>query len=106
AGLSLVSKPGARQFIVEAGRDRGSAKGPTGISLDDPDRDGYLEEITEGDLDVTEWYLLNHPPPARGRLTPEVRRGEWLFDRLGCTVCHVPDWHLPAAGPLSRERQE
>jgi hypothetical protein len=114
--LALVSNAGAQQFIVEAGRDRGSAKGPTGISLDDPDRDGYLEEITEGDLDVTEWYLLNHPAPARGRLTPEVRRGEWLFDRLGCTVCHVPDWHLPAAGTAlaarglaggpSRERHE
>jgi hypothetical protein len=105
--LAKVSNAGAQQFITEAGRDRGSAKGPTGLSLDDPDRDGYLEEITEGDLDVTEWYLLNHPSPTRGRITPEVRRGERHFDRIGCTVCHVPDWHLPAGGrSLSRERQD
>jgi hypothetical protein len=95
--LALVSNAGAQQFITEAGRDRGAVKGPTGISLDDPDRDGYCEEITEGDLDVTEWYLLNHPAPTRGRMTPEARHGERLFDQIGCTVCHVPDWHLPAA---------
>jgi hypothetical protein len=95
--LALVSNAGAQQFITEAGRDRGSAKGPTGLSLDDPDRDGYLEEITEGDLDVVEWYLLNHPAPARGRPSPEARRGEWLFATIGCATCHVPDWHLPAA---------
>src|SRR5439155_1633846 len=93
---------GGQSFALDFGsfedRDRGSAKGPTGISLDDPDRDGFLEEITEGDLDVVEWYLLNHPAPARGRWSPEVRHGEQLFDRIGCTVCHVPDWHLPAAG--------
>ncbi len=96
--LARVSNAGMQQFITEAGRDRGSARGPTGLSLDDPDRDGFLEEITEGDLDVVEWYLLNHPAPARGRATPEVRHGEQLFDRVGCAVCHVPDWHLPAAG--------
>jgi hypothetical protein len=96
--LALVSNAGAQQFITEAGRDRGSVKGPTGISLDDPDRDGYCEEITEGDLDVVEWYLLNHPAPTRGRPSPEAKRGEWLFGTIGCALCHIPDWHLPAGG--------
>src|SRR5581483_2635340 len=117
-GLGLISNAGAQQFVNEAGKDRGLLRGPTGISRDDPDRDGYCEEITEGDLDVVEWYLLNHPAPARGRPSPEARRGEWLFGKIGCVNCHVPDWHLPAAGtvlsarglagarPLSRERQE
>jgi hypothetical protein len=97
--LGRVSNAGAQQFATEAGKDRGAVRGPTGISLDDPDRDGYCEEITEGDLDVVEWYLLNHPAPARGRSTKESVRGEALFKEIGCTSCHVPDWHLYAHNP-------
>jgi hypothetical protein len=98
-GLALVSNAGAQQFVTAAGKDRGGVRAKTksglpGISLDDPDRDGYCEEISEGDLDVCEWYLLNHPAPARGRITPDVKAGEKLFHQVGCASCHVPDWHL------------
>jgi di-heme oxidoreductase (putative peroxidase) len=96
-GLARVSLAGAPQFVSGASRDRGLRQGPGGISLDDPDRDGHLEEISEGDLDLIEWYLLNHPAPAQHLRTPEVARGERLFARAGCTACHVPDWRLHAA---------
>jgi hypothetical protein len=102
-GWAQVSNPGCLQCVTAAGKDRGAVRGPTGISKDDPDRDGYCEEITEGDLDVAEWYLLNHPAPARGQITPEVKRGEALFKQVGCAACHVPDWHLPAANPGARD---
>jgi hypothetical protein len=102
-GLSLVSNAGAQQFVTAAGKDRGAMRGPTGISLDDPDRDGYCEEISEGDLDMTEWYLLNHPAPARGQITNEVKAGEKLFKQIGCASCHVPDWHLRAANPTAKD---
>src|SRR5262245_42984904 len=100
-GLALVSNAGAQQFISAAGKDRGGVRGKTksglpGISLDDPDRDGYCEEISEGDLDVAEWYLLNHPAPTRGRPTSDARIGEKLFHKIGCATCHIPDWHLLA----------
>ena len=98
-GFARVSNAGAMQCVTSAGKDRGAARGPTGISKDDPDRDGYCEEITEGDLDVAEWYLLNHPAPGRGRITPEVRRGERVFAAVGCAACHVPDWYLHEADP-------
>jgi hypothetical protein len=98
-GLGLVSNAGAQQFATAAGKDRGRKRGPTGISLDNPDGDGYCEKITEGDLDVVEWYLLNHPAPARGPVTAEVARGEKLFHQAGCARCHVPDWHLFAHNP-------
>src|SRR5207244_3345502 len=101
--LGLVSNPGAQQFATEAGKDRGLARGPTGLSLDDPDRDGYCEEITEGDLDVVEWYLLNHPAPTRGRITKDVVAGEKLFHQIGCATCHVADWHLFANQPGARD---
>jgi hypothetical protein len=109
--LALVSNAGAQQFISAAGKDRGGVRAPTrtglpGISLDDPDRDGYCEEISEGDLDVAEWYLLNHPAPARGQRTPEVTAGEKLFHAIGCTSCHVPDWHLLPHKPHGKDYTE
>jgi hypothetical protein len=107
-GLALVSNAGAQQFVTAAGKDRGGVRAKTktglpGISLDDPDRDGYCEEISEGDLDVTEWYLLNHPAPARGRITYDVKCGEKIFGQIGCATCHVPDWHLFAHNPKASD---
>jgi hypothetical protein len=105
-GLGQMSNAGAQQFVNEAGKDRGLVQGPTGISKDDPDRDGYCEEITEGDLDVVEWYLLNHPAPTRGRWTKDAAHGEKLFHNIGCVACHTPDWHLFAYNPGARDYTE
>jgi hypothetical protein len=102
-GFSLFSNAGAQQCLTAAGRDRGAVRGPTGISKDDPDRDGYMEELSEGDLDVAEWYLLNHPTPGRGKITSEVRRGEQLFGDVGCAACHVADWRLHAWNPSASD---
>ncbi|HRC85055.1 MAG TPA: di-heme oxidoredictase family protein, partial [Thermoanaerobaculia bacterium] len=55
--------------------------------------------ISEGELDLLEWFLLNHPAPARGPQNAETHRGEKLLASLGCTACHVPDWQLKAADP-------
>ncbi len=96
-GVSKMSNAGCLQFVTAAGRDRGRVRNDAGISLDDPDRDGVCHELTEGDLDVAEWYLMNHPRPAVGRQTDRTRRGKRLFQAIGCTECHVRDWHLPAA---------
>jgi hypothetical protein len=102
-GMALVSNAGAQQFVTEAGKDRAAARGPTGLSKDDPDRDGYCEEITEGDLDMMEWHFLNHPAPARGRITRDALAGQKLFGQIGCATCHVPDWHLNAANPAATD---
>lgn len=105
---ALVSNAGSQQFISSAGKDRGGVRATTktglpGISLDDPDRDGYSEEISEGDLDMAEWYLFNHPAPARGKITSEVTAGEKLFTQIGCAKCHVPDWHLLPGNPTDKD---
>jgi hypothetical protein len=102
-GFAQVSNAGMLQCVTAAGKDRGAMRGPTGISKDDPDRDGYCEEISEGDLDVAEWYLLNHPAPARGQITPEVVEGEKIFTELGCAVCHTPDWYIYSANPVAND---
>src|SRR5262249_17161883 len=58
------------------------------------DRDGVLEELTEGDMDLVEFYQLNHPVPAETTLTPLRQRGRELLTSTGCAYCHVPDWKL------------
>jgi hypothetical protein len=103
SALAAVSNAGAQQFISSATKDRGAVKNSKGVSLDDPDRDGYCEEITEGDLDMVEWHMLNHPAPARGEITAGVKAGEKLFHKVGCTSCHVPDWHLMAHNPMAKD---
>ncbi|MCI0378225.1 MAG: hypothetical protein L0215_11515 [Gemmataceae bacterium] len=106
--LALVSNAGAQQFVTAAGKDRGGVRAPNksglpGISLDDPDRDGYCEELSEGDIDMCEWYFLNHPSPTRTKPASDAVIGEKLFHKIGCASCHVPDWHLHAHNPAAKD---
>ncbi len=101
-GFSKPSNAGCPQPASTRARDRGrplQKDAPVPVSKDDPDRDGYLHEISEGDLDVLEWYSLNHPRPGRGEITDTVLQGEQFFHQIGCANCHVPDWDLPAQSP-------
>lgn len=50
--------------------------------------------LSEGEIDLLEWFLLNHPAPAQMTQTEETRRGHRLLDQFGCTSCHTPDWVL------------
>ncbi|MCE9584280.1 MAG: c-type cytochrome [Planctomycetes bacterium] len=95
-GLAQVSVPGMPQFITGRTRDRGVVKDARGVSKEDPDRDGVLEEITSGDMDLIEWYQLNHPSPAEKLRTAQASKGRKLMTSAGCTACHVPDWNLQA----------
>lgn len=95
-GLAGVSLAGMPQFISGRTRDRGVVKNASGVSKEDPDRDGVLEEITSGDLDLIEWYQMNHPSPAERPRTALREKGRKLMTSAGCTSCHVPDWHLEA----------
>lgn len=58
---------------------------------EDPDSDGVADELTQGGLSLLEHYLINYPLPGRGPITTEVRRGEQIFARIGCTECHRPE---------------
>lgn len=93
-GLCGVSLAGARQFYTGFTRDEGTVLGAGGMSLDDPDRDGVCEEISEGDLDLLEFFLLNHPAPTQ-QSGPRFARGRAVFASAGCVECHTPDWKLP-----------
>jgi hypothetical protein len=95
-GASLC---GAPQFATARTPDAGLHVDADGASLDDPDGDGVADELTEGDLDLVEFFLLNHPPPAELAQSPRAEHGRAIFSRVGCARCHVPDWSLPAAEP-------
>ncbi|MEW6747422.1 MAG: di-heme oxidoredictase family protein [Planctomycetota bacterium] len=92
-GFAGVSNAGALQPLPSSWPpDRGHRTTAHRLSLDDPDGDGVITEISEGDLDVLEWYLLNSPRPAAGATTRAGRVGARVLKSIGCTACHVPDW--------------
>ena len=68
-----------------------------GFSTDDPDGDGSLNEISEGDLDLAEWFMLNLPQPAFAGTQGEYQRGVRLLEGMGCATCHIPDWSIEPA---------
>lgn len=55
--------------------------------------------MSEGELDLLEWYLLNQPAPAQAAQDDRTRRGRVLLDRFQCTSCHTADWVLHPADP-------
>ncbi len=65
----------------------------------DPDMDGVTNELTVGDLTAVTIFqaALNTPGrawPRQPAARRAARRGERLFDRIGCTSCHVPAFVL------------
>jgi hypothetical protein len=96
-GISEPTLSGAIQFpATHKAPDRGFTTHANGFSLDDPDGDGYMTEISEGDLDLAEWFMLNAPRPAfRGR-GQEYINGVGAMRELGCTSCHTPSWTIRA----------
>lgn len=50
--------------------------------------------LSAGEVDLVEWYLLNHPPPGSIASRELVRRVPELLDQFGCTSCHVRQWVL------------
>ncbi len=109
-GVSAPTLAGAIQFpATHRAPDPGQVLvGPPGFehSADDPDRDGHLEEITEGDLDLAEWFMLNAPRPAFAGTPYEFARGLRVMRQMGCTSCHVDTWTLrPADGTFTGDRR-
>jgi hypothetical protein len=67
--------------------------------LQPPTGSGAFQHVSEGELDLLEWFLTNSPRPATGRQDGETRRGRRLLGSLECTACHVADWEIRPADP-------
>ncbi len=92
-GVSAPTLAGAIQFpATHKPADKGLNMDPLGFSRDDPDQDGTLSEITEGDLDLAEWFMLNAPRPAFAGTPAQYSNGVDRMRQLGCTSCHAADW--------------
>ena len=63
---------------------------PAVSESDDSDLDGVANEIPVSLVDHMEFYLLNYFKPATGRETHNTKRGRRLFEKIRCTVCHIP----------------
>jgi hypothetical protein len=98
-GVSRPTLCGALQFpATHRPPDHGDRLDPRGFSRDDPDGDGCLNEISEGDLDLGEWFLLNTPRPAFAGTSEQYRHGVRAMRALGCLECHVADWRIEPSG--------
>jgi len=95
AGSRMVTPSG---MVLDGSLDRLEAP-PATRADEDPDRDGIANEIPVSLVDYLEFYLLNYFKPATYKITNNVKRGGVLFDRIGCTGCHVADL------PLARDRR-
>lgn len=65
----------------------------------DPDADGYVNELTVGDITALTLFQATLPAPVQ--VTPATRvereaaaRGRALFDQLQCSACHIPEMPL------------
>jgi CxxC motif-containing protein (DUF1111 family) len=62
---------------------------------------GGSPEVTERVLAAIGLYARSLAVPARRHVDdPTVARGEDLFDRIGCTKCHVPTLHTEPLADL------
>ncbi len=52
-------------------------------------------EISRGELIALIFFQENLAAPRRGQITADVRTGEGIFARIGCTGCHVPSLDSP-----------
>jgi hypothetical protein len=106
-GVSLPTISGAIQFpATHRAPDAGLNLDPLGFSRDDPDGDGYLSEISEGDLDLAEYFMLNAPRPAYAGTLADYRDGVLVMTSMGCTDCHTPNWLIkPQGGSFAGDRR-
>lgn len=53
---------------------------------------GNRPELLNYNWDQMEfWHAALAPPPARNLELPQVKRGEKLFQQVGCAACHLPE---------------
>ena len=57
----------------------------------DPDGDGVNNELPTSLIDHEEFYLLHYFKPGLYEQTDTTEKGRKLFDKVGCSSCHVGD---------------
>ena len=91
AGGGTVVTPSG--MVLNGSTDKFEAP-PTDDPLADPDADGVKNEIPTSLVDFMEFYLLHYFKPGTYEQTPETQFGRLLFERAGCTSCHIADMRI------------
>lgn len=95
----LVIRPFGRkgEFDTIRGFDTGAMAFHIGMqSVDefgpgDPDGDGVEDELTTGEMSALHIFLTTAERPFQQEVaTNQQQRGETIFNRIGCSGCHVP----------------
>jgi mono/diheme cytochrome c family protein len=88
AGGARITTPSG--MVLDGSLDAIEAPRATSVS-DDPDGDGFTNEIPTSLVDFMEFYLLNYFKAGTGDQTGRTTAGRAVFNRIGCASCHVPD---------------
>jgi di-heme oxidoreductase (putative peroxidase) len=59
----------------------------------DADRDGVVDELSEGDVSAVAIFGTTLERPVTSVATPESELGRARFQEIGCATCHVPSLH-------------
>jgi len=70
--------------------DPGRAAADDGNAVTDGDGDGVTNEILIGELSALNIFSALLERPRQRRVTSQARRGEQVFNDVGCAECHVP----------------
>ena len=94
SGWAASEPNGTRPLFMGGVPDAGIRRDAAGRSLDDPDGDGVPSELSAGEVDLVGAYLRGLPQPVERHEARGFAAGRARFAVIGCTACHVPDWHL------------
>src|SRR5258708_5624122 len=87
-----------REFTVTAMNQHHGMQSVERFGAGDPDQDGVTNELLIGDITATTIFQAALPAPVvttRGLDPRAAAHGADLFDKVGCTGCHLPS--LPLA---------
>lgn len=104
-----------REFTNNAYHHHHGIQAAERFGLDDPDGDGFQDELTRAD--VTAVVAFQAALPVPGRVIPRhpaferaIAQGEQTFEDIGCADCHVPSlqlvndgWVFSEPGPFNPE---
>jgi Di-haem oxidoreductase, putative peroxidase len=68
---------------------------PVASASEDGDGDGVVDEVDPALVDYQEFYLLNYFRPGRYEPYPTAsRQGRHVFEEIGCSSCHRPNFGI------------
>lgn len=94
---------GRSSSAPDAGTNENAASTPGGVvNVTFPSPFDPVQDPEDDGLDVLAFadFMAATRAPGRGPITNAVRRGEDLFDNIGCGVCHTPTFRTAAPGTL------